>query len=45
MRQVAVATGVPYETVRAYSKHGRGKRTAPEEWQAAVIAFCRGQAA
>lgn len=42
LAQVAEATGVKYETVRAYSK---GARKAPEAWQAAVMAFCRESAA
>ena len=45
LRQVAVATGVPYETVRAYSKGGKSARKPSDAWDAAVMAFCREQAA
>jgi DNA-binding NarL/FixJ family response regulator len=46
-RQIAAVTGVSYDTVKAYAKSpdAKGARKAPSEWQAAVIAFCREQAA
>jgi transcriptional regulator with XRE-family HTH domain len=42
LAQIAAATGVSHETVRAYSK---GARNPSPEWIAAVIAFCRDQVA